>query len=137
MSGNSNDAGVGEFSGELWGRSGHTFYRESAKELTIYREMMVRAESDGSRSYGIAVTCDFRYWSAPKGEAISEQGQVGLLRGLREWPHSRGKQTNIDLPNDLTEEPRPCLWKGCHRNRLRNRYYCEHHFDVSCLAAIR
>ena len=128
---------LGEFTGELSGRSGHIFYRESAKELTIYWEMMAREESDGSRSYGIAVTCDFQYRAAPKSEAISEQGQVELLRGLREWLHFRGKRTNIELPNDLTEEPLRCLWKGCHRHRLRNHYYCEHHFEVSCLEAIR
>jgi hypothetical protein len=128
---------IGEFSGALVGRDGHILYREAAKELTIYWEMSVHNESDGSRSYGVSVTCDFQYWARPKGEPISEHRQLEILGALREWLHIQGKRSNVDLPSHLSEDSANCLHSGCHRRRLRGFYYCRQHYDLSSLANIR
>jgi hypothetical protein len=128
---------IGEFSGGLAGRAGHIIYREPPRELQIYWEMAIHKEQDGSRSYGVTVTCDFQYWSNPRAEPISELHQLEILIALREWLRIRGKRSDIDLPHDLSEEHEHCLWKGCNRNRIRNYYYCREHFDLSSLARIR
>jgi hypothetical protein len=131
------EIGIGSFFGDLTGRAGHIIYREAQRELTIYREMMVKKNQDGSQTFGVSVTCDFQYCSNAKGEPISEERQLVLLRALRDWVHVHGKQSSIDLPPDLTEEPENCLWKGCHRSRLKHFYYCMHHYDVASLVSIR
>jgi hypothetical protein len=103
------DVGIGNFFGRLTGRAGHIIYREPPKELTIYWEMTVKKELDGSRSYGISVTCDSRYWSKPRGALISGEHQLELLAALREWLHARGMRSSIDLRLDLSEESTKCL----------------------------
>jgi hypothetical protein len=128
---------TGEFSGELNGRAGHILYREAAKEIPIYWELSVHKELDGSRSYGVSVTCDFQYWAMPKAEPISEKHQLEILAALRVWLHTQGKRSSIDLPKDLSEDPDNCLYKGCHRRRIKGIYYCGQHFDLSCLVNIR
>jgi hypothetical protein len=128
---------VGEFSGGLNGRDGHVLYREAAKEISIYWELSVHEELDGSRSYGVAVTCDFQYWARPKSEPISEPHQLEILAALRAWLHAQGKRSSIDLPHNLSEDSGDCLYKGCHRRRIKGIYYCRHHFDLSCLVSIR
>jgi len=90
------DIGIGGFSGDLTGRAGHIIYQEPPRELTIYWEMMVLKNQDGSQTFGVSVTCDFQYWSNPKGERISEERQLVLLRALRDWLHVQGKRSSID-----------------------------------------
>jgi hypothetical protein len=128
---------IGNFSGELTGRAGHILYREPQREITIYWESMVQKNQDGSKVFGVSVTCDFQYWSNPKGDPIAEGCQLVLLRALRDWLHDQGIRSSIDLPSDLSEAPENCLWKHCHRNRLKNIYYCEQHFDMASLVSIR
>ena len=133
----SGDVAIGDFSGGLTGRAGHLIYREPPRELTIYWEMAVDKDHDGSRVYGVTVTCDSQYWSRPRGEPISEQHQLALLTALRNWLRAQGTRSNIDLAPDSSEEPAQCLWAGCDRNRLNHYYYCRLHFDISCLVRIR
>jgi hypothetical protein len=128
---------IGEFSGELNGRDGHILYREAAKEVSIYWELSIHKELDGSRSYGVSVTCDFQYWTRPKAEPISEKHQLEILAALRVWLHTQGKRSSIDLPKDSSEDSDDCLYKDCHRRRIKGVYYCRHHFDLSCLMNIR
>jgi hypothetical protein len=131
-----NDA-VGEFLGELKGRSGHILYRESPKELKMYWEMGVQKEMDGSQSYPVLITCDFSFWLNPKGEALSEQHQLAILTALRQWLRLQGARSSIDLPDNVSEESINCVWRDCRNHRLSGYYYCREHFDLSCLANIR
>jgi len=117
----------GEFEGPLTGRSGFITYRESNRELAVYWER------SGSPKYDILMSPDFRSWSNAPNEYLSEEKQLSLLRALRSWLYARNRRSDIDQPADLSEEPSPCLWAGCHSNRLTHYYYCPYHFDLSCL----
>ncbi len=110
----SGNVAVGEFLGELKGRSGHILYREPPKELKMYWE---RGE--------------------PKGETLSEQHQLAILTALRQWLSAQGARSSIDLPDDVSEESINYVWRDCRNPRLSGYYYCRQHFDLSCLANIR
>ena len=128
---------VGDFFGELKGRDGHIVYREPPRELQMYWERGVHNETDGSRSYPVLITCDFRFWLNPKGEALSEQHQLAILTALRRWLGAQGARSSIDLPDNVSEESINCVWRDCRNHMLRGYYYCRQHFDLSCLANIR
>jgi hypothetical protein len=128
---------VGYFFGELKGRDGHIVYREPPKELEMYWERGVQNGIDGSRSYPVLITCDFRFWLKPKGEILSEQHQLAILTALRRWLSAQGACSSIDLPDDESEESINCVWRDCRNHRLSGYYYCRQHFDLSCLANIR
>jgi hypothetical protein len=128
---------VGEFLGELIGRDGHIVYREPPKELKMYWERGVHNEMDGSQSYPVLITCDFRFWLKPKGETLSEQHQLAILTALRQWLSAQGARSSIDLPKDVCEESANCIWRDCRNHRLSGLFYCRQHFDLSCLANIR
>jgi hypothetical protein len=133
----SGESATGEFLGDLKGRSGTVVYRESPRELKMYWERGVHKEMDGSQSYPVSITCDFRFWLNPKGETLSERHQLAILTALRKWLSAQGARSNIDLPSNISEESIDCVWRDCRNHRLSGFYYCRQHFDMSCLANIR
>src|SRR5262245_25861545 len=117
----------GEFSGRFGGRDGVIAYREPPRELKIHWEL------SGSPQFDVLVSPDFREW--PSGsEPISEERQLQILSALRHWLASQKLRSNIDLPSDTSEDTERCIWAGCECHRLKQYYYCRHHFDLSCLA---
>jgi hypothetical protein len=131
------DVAVGDFFGELKGRSGHVLYREPPKELRIYWEMGVHKETDASQSYPVLITCDFRFWEKPKGETLAEQHQLAVLSALRRWLKGQGVRSSVDVSENPAEDSAKCIWRDCGNHRLNGYYYCGRHFDLTCLEYAR
>lgn len=118
---------VGEFSGHFGGRDGVITYREPPRELQFHWEL------SGSPRFDVLVSPEFHQWHSGSAQPISEERQLEMLSALRRWLASQKLRSNIDLPHDTSEGGERCIWAGCERRRLKQYYYCRHHFDLSCL----
>jgi hypothetical protein len=110
------------------GRSGSIIFQKGNNKLEIYWEM------SGSSEFDILLApLDLKEWDEPKGVKIPLEQQLQLLQGLRSWAKKKKMRTDIDLPNDISTEDKPCGWVKCNRNRLKDSAYCNRHYDENLL----
>ena len=121
------DSSLGRFSGGPFrGPCGEMTYTEGSRQLQIYWEH--------SPVCDICLYPDFRRWSADPNDAIPEERQLQMLNTLRAWIAAQNLTSSIDAPANQAEDSVLCHWRDCTRFRLRENYYCAHHYDLSCLA---
>jgi len=110
------------------GREGMVIYRQGSRRLDLDWELLV------GRGLTIGFCrVDLRYWNEPRGESISKDQQTKILCKLRAWLKSQGIGSDIDLPDKVEFEDRPCIWAGCSEPRVKGFVYCLRHYDENVL----
>jgi hypothetical protein len=110
------------------GRSGSITYQSADKKIKVYWEM------SGAPEYDILLApIDLKEWNEPKGVKIQLEMQKDILQKLRKWTKEQKLKTDIDLPNNLEFEEKPCAWMGCNEHRLKGSAYCSGHYDENLL----
>ncbi|MBI1311109.1 hypothetical protein GC176_07355 [bacterium] len=79
------------------------------------------------------IELDLRCWTAPEQTPIAIEEQLQILGKLRAWLQSCGYRTNVDLPKDVAQDNRPCIWAGCEERCYRAMAICPKHYDLSLL----
>jgi hypothetical protein len=110
------------------GRCGSITFNEHGKKLEICWEM------SGVPDHDILLgPVDFREWTFPAGEKLTQAKQKDILDSLRQWLVAQGIRTNIDVPDieQLSEEK--CMWAECRNRAVRGIAYCPEHIDFTTL----
>jgi hypothetical protein len=112
------------------GRTGMVIYRRGRRRIDLDWELL------GGPGFNVCFFgVDLRYWwGEPRGEPIPRDQQIQILYKLRSWLKSRRIGSDIELPDKIEFEDRPCIWAGCNEPRMKGVVYCLRHRDENVLA---